>query len=402
MELRCHRWTVENRPPAADPVIYDWSDRVEEEAFKFSRNGWDQPIQGKAQGRLMLTDDDLADLEWGSLLLHFWIVVIDQASNDTATFDFGSWVVSEQSECVDLEAPAELGRRTMFDVRLYDRIGWLDIPNAIAWDVTLTQGWDLASEIRRIIEHPASPWGIVGGGAPFGGKRHQFAARVLSDTRQDAADNTLRWSAGETTWLDIINSLSMLAVERGTLAYCTQDGTVTVPSWRTQTGGIGVPSWRFDTTQPDDVISGAPRVKKRKAWNQPNQWVAIGTADLEGAETSARGNAVTNVHGEFGTVSTGRTITEVLRMESRDLVKLGNLARFAAYCAGQDASQVSLEVQPLPFLWQNEFVTIVSPQTFGDMSPREMVASEWSITFDGKTQPLTLRQVPRISDYSLS
>lgn len=396
----CHRWTVANRPPSADPVFYDWTDRVVGRRLEFTRNGWDQPIAGKAKARLMLSPDDLSDLSWGSLLLHFWVTVTDETSGAEATFEYGSWAVASQSRCTDFRAPDGLGDMIAYDVRLYDRLGWLNIQNQIGWDIDLAQGWSLQTEIDRIVQQSDAPWQQTTAG--IFAARHDVSVRVDATTRNDAADNSLRWAAGETTWLNIVNDLSQLGVERGTLAYCAADGSIVVPSWRAQSGQVGNPVWRFDSASPDSVIVGQPQEHTREVWNQPNRWIAIGTADLAGEATEARGNAVVDTGSEYGTVATGRTITEVLRMETRDRTKLTNLALFASYCAGQDARQVSIDCKPLPHLWHNDIVTLQSVDTYGDMSPRNMVASEWKLTFDGKPMKLLLRQVPRISDYTHS
>ncbi|MCY4669009.1 MAG: hypothetical protein OXC29_13620 [Rhodococcus sp.] len=402
ISLRCHRWTVANAPPAGtDPAVYDWTDRVVLPSVKFERNGFDQPIQGSGQVMLALTADDVADLEWGALVLHFWVSVTDLGTGRTAWFEFGSWVVAEQTRCTDLEAAPGLSDRRLYDVRLFDRVGWLDIRNAVRWDVSLAVGWSLDTEVRRILDQPGSPWGTVGGALPWGGASHDTAVRVDRAEPDFTDDNSLRYATGETTWLQIINDLSGVAIERGTLIYSDAAGGFVVPEWHgLRIGELPTPVWRLDADDAATVVIGTPSQRSRSLWNTPNHWVAIGTAAIAGTDTTARGNEIRNVTGEYGVARTGRTVSSVLRLETRDPTKLSNYARFVAYCDGQEALQVELEVKWLPFLWHNEHLMFASARTFGDRSPRRMVASEWTLTFDGSPQRLLLRQIPQISDYS--
>lgn len=399
----CHRWTVANEAPkSTDAVVYDWTDRVVLDTLRFARNGFGQTVPGSAQCRLLLTGDDLSGLEWGALVLHFWVRLEDLTTGLTATFDFGSWVVSEHTRCVDLESAPGLSDRTVHDLALYDRIGWLDIPNDRSWNVDLSSGWSLETEAKRVTE--LDVWGEVAGSAPFGGATHDMSFRVLQG---DAAsldfleDNNLPYSPGESTWLGIINDLSSIADERGTLAYSDRDGKFVIPAWRGLSGDAAPrPIWSFDTRERDDTVLGVPAVRSRNVWNTPNRWYAIGDARIGADDPSARGqNVLRRANSEFSAESVGRTVTEVLRLPSRDERKLTNFARFAAYCAQQDALEVELETKPLPFLWHNEYVSVVSPRIFGNTTPRSLVASEWELRFDGQPMTLLLRDIPREVDF---
>ena len=400
--VRCHRWTVANASPVStDPVVYDWTDRVVLKTLQLSRNGFSQPVQGSGQVRLALRSGDFADLEWGSLLLHFWVVVTDLSTRDEAWFEYGSWAVGSQTRCVDMVPAPGLSERTLFDVRLYDRIGWLDIVNAVRWDVNLADGWALDTEIRRVFSDSDAPWGTVVGSAPYGGIAHDMSVRVDRAEPDFTGDNFLRYATGETTWLQIINDLSSIAIERGTLAYANEEGQFVVPEWHGLTvGRTPTPIWRFDSADPNDVVFGTPAVRDREVWNTPNHWIAIGTAELGGMSTTARGDEIRNVSGEYGIARTGRTVSKALRLETRDLTKLSRYARFVAYCDGQEALQVSVKTKWLPLFWHNEHVLLTSQEAFGDTVARRMVASEWTLKFDGKPMDLLLRQVPRLEDYT--
>lgn len=388
IEWICHRYTVENKPPGdVGPEVYDWSERFPQYGA-IKRNNFEQTVQSSGQIYLIIPVDEAVTLNWRGLVLHLAVAITDLHTNHTAYFHFGSYTVVDHARCAELE-PNEFTDSYVYEVMIADRISVLDIQNDIRWDVPLIPGWTLAREVNRIINRPTdNPWPAIDG------IRHNVSFIIEeSELQLQTHENPYRQTEDSRSWLEIIADLAHLDSFRGHLPYADETGQFRIT--RFSESAIPTPIWTFDDDATDTTIVGQPQVEEQDIYNQPNRWVVIGDPALGGDSAVVRSRDV--YRDQDGIRESGRLITQILRMESRDQSKLDQYAAHAMHCTLADRFQIHFKTVPIPHLWHNAPVNVISEKIFGDRQPRLFTVSEFTMPLDGNTpMNVTLRSIPTI------
>lgn len=392
-----HKYTIANTVGDEEPVEYDWSNRLVPDKSLLRRNGYEQTVQGSGSlvMKIPLSEASTFSRDARRIILHISIVLTDEFTQKKACFDFGSWIIAHPRRCIELEDSFFNEGEVLFELEVVDRIGLIDIPNDIRWDVTFNADWKLTEEISRIFDRTDEnrPWR-----EDRNGRQNDLSFQIeagRSEAQNLDSENPLRYQAGQSTWKKIVDEIAQLDSTRGALAFADETGQFRINRVLVIEDEFPDAVWNLNLDN-DSVVSGEPQLSSRDLYNATNRWVCRGNASIGGGSTTVFSSDI--FRDEDSIMETGRVVTRFVDLDSIDQRKLDQFARFVMHCELSDRDQFTVKTKPLPHLWHKAPVSVTSELVFGDEQPRIMAADEWELSLNGKLQTFTFRNFPREID----